>query len=177
MRENLLTLGVIFFGSLSVMLFVQNRKVLEERKLAPPDPPNASITWYQEIPLPNLPPKVALIFCTDSSGCSACLFAEASDWQKWLLADSSRARSCVQMVCASPRPSRLKRELEAMGIVYPIYFDSLGISKELGIKESPTVVFCYQGREASRYVADVNDRKRTEIMQERFGIFLRERDR
>ncbi len=172
MRENLLILGIVFFGSLSVLLFIQNRKILRERELKPPAPSTASITWYQEIPLPDLPPKVALIFCTDTSGCSACLFAEASDWQKWLDSDSSRAKASVQLVCASERPSRLKREFEAMGIRYPIHFDSSGVLKQLGIKQSPTVVFCDRGREVCRYLADVNDRKRTEEMQRRCAEFL-----
>lgn len=174
MRENVLILGIVFFASLSAMLFIQNRKLAQlSKEKASSVIQKSTNTWYQEVPLGNLPKRAAIIFCTDTSGCSACLYAEASDWQKWLSADSSRPKESVRLICASARPKALKREFEAMGMNYPIYFDSSGVSEQLGVKQSPTVVFCERGREVYRYLADVNDRAQTEQMQKRFEIFLK----
>jgi hypothetical protein len=52
-------------------------------------------------------------------------------------------------------------------------FDSSGtISKALGAVKSPEVFFCYKGHVIQRYFADINDRERTKIMQEKFAAFL-----
>jgi hypothetical protein len=176
MRENVLILGIVFFASLSAVLFVQNRKLsqLSKEKASSVIQKSAN-TWYQEVPLGNLPKRAAIIFCADTAGCNACLYAEASDWQKWLSADSSRPKESVRLICASARPKALKREFEAMGISYPIVFDSLGIAAQVGVSQSPTVVFCERGREIYRYLSDVNDRAQTERMQERFEILLKMR--
>jgi hypothetical protein len=172
MRENLFTLGIVFFVSLSAVLFIQNRK-LSQNSIGPSSAIKSDAqTWYQEIPLADLPTRVALIFCTDTAGCSACLYAEASDWEKWVEGDSAKRRERVWLVCASARPKGLKREFEAMGISYPIVFDSLGIAAQVGVSQSPTVVFCERGREVCRYLADVNDRAQTERMQKRFEEFV-----
>ncbi len=173
MRENVLILGIVFFASLSGVLFMQNRKLPQSTSnFSSATQSISSQTWYQEVPLANLPPKVAIIFCTDTMGCSACLYAEVSDWQRWVEAESERRRERVWLVCASARPKGLKREFEAMGISYPIVFDSLGIAAQVGVSQSPTVVFCERGREVCRYLADMNDRAQTERMQKRFEEFL-----
>jgi|GEM_PF-4098164 hypothetical protein len=172
MRENLLILGLVFFASLSAVLFVQNRKLSQSTPNLSSAAQSISQTWYQEVPLENLPSKAAIIFCTDTMGCSACLYAEVSDWQRWVEGESERRRKLVWLVCASARPKGLKREFEAMGISYPIVFDSLGIAAQVGVSQSPTVVFCERGREVCRYLADVNDRAQTERMQKRFEEFV-----
>ncbi|MDW8466075.1 MAG: hypothetical protein RML35_07830 [Chloroherpetonaceae bacterium] len=109
-------LGIVFFVSLSLALLVQSRQQSHKMSV---QSPLVCQTWMQSVPMPNLPAKVALIFCDDASGCNACLQAEASDWQKWLTSDSACHSDYVQLICSTQRPERLRRELEALGITYP----------------------------------------------------------
>lgn len=171
LRNNLLALSLIFCIWLSVALLFQN---CQRFYVGQPDTLDSiAQTWLQPIPIPNLPTKVALIFCNDISGCNACLYAEMLDWQEWLMSDSARPAHCVRLICNTHRPERLRQELAALNITYPVHFDTLQISTKLAVRRFPTVVFCEKGREVCRYVPDLNHREQTKLMQEKFEQFLK----
>jgi hypothetical protein len=179
MRENLVTLGLAFFITCTGVLFWKNRALVKEYEQGQlrlqsvlNNVQQSNPTWMSTALL-SLPEKSVLILCSDSIGCNACLMAETADWQQWLTQDTHRTAAMIKLICTSSRPARLKREFESAGIGYEIIIDSTGVlSEALHVTKSPEVFFCYKGHVMHRYIADINDRDRTRIMQEKFAAFL-----
>ncbi|MCS7014444.1 MAG: hypothetical protein NZM05_12550, partial [Chloroherpetonaceae bacterium] len=105
--------------------------------------------------------------------CNACLLAEAEDWQAFLQKHSFLPPATVLLICDSPTPKRTFRELEALGVRFPILFDTTGqIFQALNSRGSLEVFFLYRHRVLCRYEPNVGNRALTQAMQKKFRDFI-----
>jgi hypothetical protein len=181
MKNSFLTLFLVFFIVLSGLYVwkyfeLRDKYALISERVS--DQTNISSTlstnnWLQSVELNEIPEKSVIIFVCDSLGCGSCLIAESAEWQQWLDADTTRPPSTVVMIVNTKDKIDFRKSMDALGVKYKLDFDDAGkFVRNLNVTRSPEVFFCYKGHVIQRYFADINDRERTKIMQEKFAAFL-----